>query len=355
MADNKDTIRERILQFIPKKFDKGLGGWLFEIAQSLSIELENKYVELDDALNQKFAGTCDFENLKIKAYEVGIEWKKATKALANIEITGTPHATIKAGNTVANELVQYKILKDITLNDEGIGEGVAECVKSGKIGNTVENTIVIFPVTLEGANTVTNKKAVTNGYDDETREELLKRYYKEIRKPATSGNKYHYQNWAENIKGVGGAKVKALWNGNGTVKVVIIDQNKEPATHELIEQVKTEIDKLRPIGADVTVTTATKKNIDIECNIKIATGYDKESVKASIKKAIEKYFNDVSFENVDIYIAKISSIIFAVEGVINLNIDSLKLNNAKNDIILIDSNEETEIPKLHNLTLNDMD
>lgn len=65
--------------------------------------------------------------------------------------------------------------------------------------------------------------------DQETDDELRARYYIKIQTPATSGNAYHYRLWSKEVSGVGDAKVYPLWNGNGTVKVLIIDSNKTGA------------------------------------------------------------------------------------------------------------------------------
>ena len=49
-------------------------------------------------------------------------------------------------------------------------------------------------------------------------------------------------------------KVIPLWNGAGTVKIVIVDADNRPADSELISKVKEHIEENRPIGAEVTVS-----------------------------------------------------------------------------------------------------
>ena len=95
-----------------------------------------------------------------------------------------------------------------------------------------------FPVTLPGLVSVTNEEAASGGFDEETDDELRERYFEKVSLPATSGSKYHYVMWAKEVSGVGDAKCLPLWNGNGTVKVVIINADKGAASSELISAVK---------------------------------------------------------------------------------------------------------------------
>ena len=110
-----------------------------------------------------------------------------------------------------------------------------------------------FPVTLSEIVSVTNKKSATGGFNEETDDELRDRYFEKVSLPATSGSKYHYEQWAKEISGVGDAKCLSLWNGSGTVKVIIINSEKGVASEELINEVKTHIEENRPVGAEVTV------------------------------------------------------------------------------------------------------
>ena len=51
------------------------------------------------------------------------------------------------------------------------------------------------------------------------------RFYEKVRLPATSGNAYHYQQWALEVSGVGAAKVFPLDNGPGTVGILVVDND----------------------------------------------------------------------------------------------------------------------------------
>ena len=114
------------------------------------------------------------------------------------------------------------------------------------------------------------------GFDAETDISLLERYMIAVQTPATSGNIYHYKQWARAVEGVGNSRIFPLWNGRNTVKVVIINDNQQPASSELVKKLKTTLthmgDKMKhgelvtekPLsGAYCTVKSAVAKDINI--------------------------------------------------------------------------------------------
>ena len=110
--------------------------------------------------------------------------------------------------------------------------------------------------------------------------------------------------------GVGDAKCLPLWNGAGTVKVIIVDSEKQLAGSELINKVQSYIDEQCPIGADVTVTTATTVSI----NVTFSADVDESTIE-SIKANIRNYLRDVSFANGYVSYAKIGQTILNTDGV----------------------------------------
>lgn len=351
MADNRDTIRERMLSILDDRFDKLPGTWTWEVYQSASIEFESHGIQLEDGVNQRFAGTADFENLKVIAFDRGVIWKDATKANGTVKVTGTVGAKINIGDLFASSLNQYASTEEKTIDSSGIAYVKVECTVAGSVGNTPINTIVNFPKTLIGINAVTNETAFTNGYEAETRDELLERYYLNIRKPSTSGNIYDYEKWALSVEGVGSVKIKPTWNGGGTVKIVILDRNKEPADSTLITNTFNYIETVRPVGPTITISTATEVPININCKITLLQDYTLDQAKQTIQTNLENYFKENAFVNFNVYYAKVGNIIFDSLGVNNIDYSTFTMNNAKSDIILLDTNQVTQIPKVGTLTI----
>lgn len=168
----------------------------------------------------------------------------------------------------------------------------ATCVFAGNVGNVKIGEINRFPVTLPGLAAVENTEAFEDGYPPESDVDLLERYIEKVSHPTASGNIYHYIEWAKEVSGVGDVRVIPLWNGNGTVKVVIVDSDNQPAGDDLIRKVKEHIEEQRPIDADVTVVNATALKINISVKL-ITDGSD------GIQSAVEKFENPMIYNFID--------------------------------------------------------
>ena len=216
-----------------------------------------------------------------------------------IEISGTRFVTLETVEVV------------------GSAEIEVEAVKAGSSGNVAANSIIQIPLSIPGINSVTNKEATHDGYDEEDDDTLRARYLNHVRLPATSGNPYQYCEWAMEVTGVGAAKCIRTWNGPNTVKLIIVNSNMEEASDYLIEQVYNHIEEVRAIGAMLTVVSAKPKIINISAEI-IGT-LDEEDfrqgingyftrltrlIMSNVRKAARQYY--VSY-------AQISSVII-VEG-----------------------------------------
>lgn len=346
MADSKEVIQARLLSNISDEYDKTEGSFFYDAEMPLSIELENAYDEQESILDKGFVDTATGEYLDKKVAEQGIYRKQATHATTTVTITGSVGANIIEGDKVASDNATYEFMESKTIEDTGQTTVNVQCTQLGTMGNVPVGAIKYFPVTLSGLVSVTNNVAVTNGYDGESDEELRQRYYTKVQTPSTSGNKYHYLNWAKEITGVGDAKVFSLWNGNGTVKVVIINSNKCSADSTLINEVFTHIENNRPIGATVTVISAIEKTINVSVSLVIDTNnYTIEGVTTAIENALTDYFKSIAFVETYVSYAKIGNIIFDIKGV--LDYSNLTVNNGTANITISDE----EIPVLGGVTV----
>ncbi len=57
---------------------------------------------------------------------------------------------------------------------------LVECLVKGIEGNVPKGLINVIPTTIQGIVSITNEEAFTNGYEDESKEDLLQRYYDDI-------------------------------------------------------------------------------------------------------------------------------------------------------------------------------
>ena len=131
--------------------------------------------------------------------------------------------------------------------------------------------------------------------------------------------------------------------GPGTVKVLVIDPEKNVCSAETIKKVKDYIESVRPIGATVTVMTPKYKPIDVSAVIYPLN--DKNGYSDRIKNDLTNYFIDAGFNSSFVSIAQVGRIILDTGLVYDY--DSLKINNGIANVSLTDE----ELPRLGKLSL----
>ncbi|MBN1079261.1 baseplate J/gp47 family protein [Clostridium botulinum] len=338
MSGNKEALINAMLSNISNEYDKSEGTFFYDVIAPVAIMLEKLEKQSDEILTKSFADTSTGKDLDRIVSEVGINRKRATKANGYVTVSGINGSKIVSGEKVSSDNINFIFLEDKKIENKEI-DVLVECEMYGTEGNIPAGAIKYYPKTLQGLQTVTNKQAFVNGYDEENDEALRERYYIKVRTPATSGNIHHYKQWCLETIGVGDCRIFPLWNGNGTVKCVIINANKTAADETLIKKVTEHIEQNRPIGATVTVISAIEKPIDLKVKLIIKNGYELNKIKNNLELELNDFFKDNTFSSNYISIAKIGNIILASDGVEDYT--SLVLNNNTSNINL--DNEEIAI------------
>ena len=333
--ETEEQIHRRMMNGIDEDYDKSNGGFIWDSTKATVPEfaLMQKEVELVE-------GKLDIENLKSDELtrfiyqRTGVKRKLATTATTTVVISGSEGASIKIGDLVGSDNVNFESLEDKVVGESGLMHVLVESQIFGPIGNIPANSINRFPVSISGLVNVYNSEPVTNGYEAETDAELRQRYYDKLQRPGKAGNKYHYEEWAKEVVGVGGVRVIPRWNGPLTVKVVIIDSNQQVADEELRLRVFDHIETERPFGADVTVVSATGVPINISVTLMLLPDYLEPVVTTTIKKNILDYLNSLAFKTTFVSYAKIGAEIIASEGVqdyqnllVNLGTSNVPIGN----------------------------
>ncbi len=331
--------------------DTSEGSLIYNACMPVCMKLSESLLSLDEATKKVFASSALQSGyssyLRMRVEEVGIKEKQATYASTKISVNGAPNASLKA-NSIAgikdNRL--YITQNDLVLDQDGHGEVIIRAEKPGSKYNAKINEINYLPIKYNGITSITNKEAVNNGYDQESDEDLYNRYLLKIRTPATSGNKYHYEQWASEVTGVGFAKCIP---SPGYVKVIITDSNKRAANKELIQATYDHIDNIRPLLAGtLEVTTVKEITINITANVEIDTSVILGDIEKIFKSELENYFNKKVYNTKKISIAKLNGILIDIDGVVD--IANLKINNSASNITL----SESEIAVLGTVTLGVM-
>ncbi|WP_338084335.1 baseplate J/gp47 family protein [Caldanaerobacter subterraneus] len=329
-----DAIMQRLLSKVSYDIDKSEGSFIYDALAPVALELAQAYAELDRILQIVFAQTSYGEWLEKRAAEFGIYRKAGTKATGQVKFSGNDGTVIPAGTIVQTESgLQFQTKAEVTIQG-GVAVADIEAVEADSQYNVPANTITEMPVQIVGVISVTNEAPTTGGTDDEDDASLLNRLLIKVQTPATSGNVNHYKLWALEIAGVGDVKVFPLWNGAGTVKVVIIDSNKQPASTELVNAVAQHIEENRPIGAQVTVQSAQALAINISATIVRDINYTLEQVTTNVRNKITEYLKSIAFKQSYVSYAQIGSLILDSEGV--LDYSNLTINGRTANIVIGD-------------------
>jgi uncharacterized phage protein gp47/JayE len=331
----QEQILSRLLSNISSEFDKSVGSFFYDTQKPLAMELESIYAKLGEILLNGFAATAKGEFLDKKVSEQGLTRKAATYATGTVTVSGAVGSAISGGDKVASDTLVFTVTQTKYIESSGSAEVLVECDTPGKAGNVPIGAINRFPVTISGLVSVTNTTPISGGFDEESDDELRKRYFEKASEPVSSGNKYHYINWAKEVAGVGDVKIIPLWDGPGTVKVIIINSNGGVAETSLINEVADKIEENRPIGASVTVESAVPIEINVTATFKLQANVLLGEIKPKIEALIEAYLKRTAFSQDYISYAHIGGAILSVEGV--LDYTDLTINEGTDNITIAEN------------------
>lgn len=261
-AQTFETILERMLARIPDSMDKREGSVIYDALAPAASELAQMYVELDTNISLIFPNADNEEYLDSAVAWSGIVRKAATKAHWRGKFYDNQGALM---DVPIGSRYSYEDLNYVVLSKLGVGQFVVECETAGVIGNQFSGSLLPIDF-INGLAKAELVDLLVSGEDTETGSALFDRYQDRVTKAITSANKNQYVNWAREVPGVGDAKVFPLWNGNGTVKVVILNNEKRAPSAAVVQAAQDYIDPTQdghgegqaPIGPIVTVVGAGK-------------------------------------------------------------------------------------------------
>ena len=360
-----ENVLERNLDRIPDEFDKREGSVIYDAIAPMAIEISLLYSYLDFLFKNAFGDTANGYWLIERAKERGIEPYKATKAV----IIGRFDAKLNIGDRFFIDDIYYTVSK-LQKEEKGLFFYELICNEEGSIGN-IEGGKLTPTKTIRSLNLAEIYKLAILGEDEEDTEDFRERYFETIKSIAYGGNIDDYRKKVKAIDGVGLVKVIPVWNGGGTVKLIITDSKFKEPTSELISKVQEIIDPIpfhqkgvgvAPIGHYVTVVGAKSKKINITCEILKSRDSNLEEIKREIEKDVEEYFKNQrkrwsSYEKVDsniyvendIRLAKITSIVLNVADVIDY--ETIKFTDTDKKIFEL---SEDELPVLGDVIVTEV-
>lgn len=318
-----------------KDVDTSENSLIYNANMPISMELSYNTMLLDELEKQIHAKSAlengYYDSLVKICADMGIERKEATIADGMVTITGAKGTIVPKDLAVATKLGKvYRTTIQTTIPDSGEIDVFVQAEDAGSYYNVEVGEICAFQVSYKGLDTVTNNEVFTNGYDIESYESLYNRYLLKIQTPATSGNKYHYEQWALEVVGVGNA---TCIPSAGLVTVIITDSNKRKANDELVQKTHDYIDEVRPLLAGELVIKSVKEvEMNITGKVEIDSNVNLGEIESTFSSLVEEYFDDKVYKTKKISIAKIQALLIDINGV--LDCSDIQINGNTNNVEL---------------------
>ncbi|MGN9164975.1 baseplate J/gp47 family protein [Tissierellaceae bacterium HCP3S3_D8] len=345
-----ENILQRMMDRVPNKYDKRQGGIIYNALAPAAAELTQMYIDLGLIEDRTYADTSTGDDLTRRASERGINRYSATKAIRKgiFKTNNNLPLNIPIGSRYTGDDLNYKVIEKIK-----DGEFRLECEEDGAKGNVYVGTLIPIEY-INGLVSAELADILIPGEDEEDDESLRKRYFESLESQAFGGNIADYKKKTNEINGVGGVKVYPVWDGGGTVKLVIINSDFNKPSQELIDYVQNEIDPIEyqgegvgiaPVDHVVTVEGVKERIVNVETKIAFQEGYTWKDVEDSFKGAINGYFDELKKSwqdesNLVIRISYIETRVLGLPGI--LDIQNTKLNGVNENLVLSD----VEIPSL---------
>lgn len=347
-----ETILNRSLDRVATDVDKREGSLIMNAIAPVSAEHANIYILLDGIISNGYADTAIREYLILRCKERGITPYEATQAV----LKGKFNMEIPIGSRFNLNDLNYAATAFIESVD-GYYYYQMTCETAGTEGNKYFgelSSIEYIDKDLEGELT----ELLIPAEDDEDTETLRERYLSSFESNPFGGNKQDYHDKVTALDGVGGCIVIPVWNGGGTVKLIIIDSEYNVASSTLVATVQEKIDPepqgtgvgIAPIGHTVTVIPAEELSVDIEVRLTLNEGYTWSQIKTKAEESLEEYFLKLrkawENENLVVRVSQIENRLLNLDGV--LDVADTTLNGVAGNLSL----EVEQLPVLGEVTNN---
>lgn len=360
-----DNILRRMLDNVPDNVDKRVGSIIYDALAPCAGEIANEYIEIQIFKDQVYLLTATGDNLDKIGDNYSLPRKQATKALRIAQFTDVNDNLInlpigrRFSVPDSDATITYVITKQIET-----GKAIVECEQEGTIGNEYFGDILpLFTINnLKIAEIIGTQQPAQDIEDDETYRERIRA---RLNTKSFGGNIADYKEYVLNINGTSEPKVFPVWDGGGTVKISVLDSQYNPISAEFLAQIKEEIDPeedtgngigIAPIDHKVTVVTPTSILINVEADVLLGEEVEIGTIQSEVEEAISNYLynirkNWVNNDYTSIYITQIIAAIMSVDGVLNVDRNTITLNGETEDIILLNDKTNQYVPILGTVEL----
>lgn len=242
--NSADEIHQRMMSNLPGDIDDMPGGFPYDFTMPAALEKDEIInYHLVRALMVAFPQYAWDEWLDLHGQQVHLERHAPKSATGRVQVKGTPGGMVMAGvvfctpATEGGPSIEFQSMENVEIGGDGIALIPVTAVESGTASNVSAGTVSLMAKPDKNIMEVTNPEAIWGGTERESDDDYYDRIAAEYTNSLTYlGNDSDYIRWAKEA-GAGDCIVISASEGPGTVKLVLVDGNGQPANEELVEGV----------------------------------------------------------------------------------------------------------------------
>lgn len=315
VADSdSDQIQERMMGNLPADISDMEGDFPYDFTMPTAIEISQLLqFNLVRCLMVAFPEYSWGDWLDLHGEEANVTRKEAVSATGSVSVTAAYGTVLAAGTVFAvpatdqMEAVEFQTLRTVTFAENGTLDLPIEAVIPGTSGNVPANTITIMTSPINGVTEITNREKTSGGTEEENDEDYYERIHAENQDAQFYvGNDSDYIKWAKEVPGIGDCIVEPVIEGPGTVGLILVDSNGQPASSSLVTAVYNHIvspddrsKRLLPTGsAKLIVKSATLRTVDFACTGLVLDGIGVDEAISKFKTAMMTVYSAAKQGNI---------------------------------------------------------
>lgn len=344
--NSAEDIHERMMANLPEDIDDTPGGFPFDWTFPSAIE-KSELIEfhLVRALMIAFPQYAWDDWLELHGQQVHVTRHAGQCATGTLQIEGEPGTEIEQGTvflvpaTDDTPVVEFETDQDCIIDESGVVVVGITALEPGADSNVKAGSISIMDEPVDEITSISNPEATSGGTPDESDDDYYDRIAAEYESSKTYlGNDTDFKRWAQEA-GAGDCIVDGGADGPGTVKLILIDQNGQPANAQLVEDVfhyivspEDRTKRLLPTAcAKLTCVPATTVKLNYSCTgLQIDDSTSIEKVRTRFEELLKPVYSQSKAEGVLRY-NRIRSLVIEIEGVTDF--DDFLVNGDRENIL----------------------
>lgn len=272
------------------------GSFANTLVSGAAYQIYQTYQRMNEALIAAFPDETSGAYIDKAAAQIGMSRIPGTKAEVTVSFAGADGTVIPAGTVLyaSGSGLRFVTVAHAVISD-GAAQADAQAAEEGVRYNLKAGEINSMYVNVAGVDSVTNPQAALGGTDEESDADFYARYHAMKTRPVSSGNKNQYILWALETPGVAYAQCIPVWNGAGTVKVVIAGSDRGAVGDDVVAACREHIKAELFAGVELTVVSVETRMLTLEAEVTLAAGYTAEQVAEQWEQLVCELLDEQPF------------------------------------------------------------